>query len=128
MVYLWIGLCVAAAMACAVIRVQRPELATAVSLAAGAAVMAMLATRAESLWPDLADAAKAFGNVDGEVRGALLRASGITVISEMAAQLCRDAGESALAGRVALVSRIAILALCVPLVTGILELLGRFSQ
>ena len=128
MVYLWIGLCVAAAMACAVIRVQRPEMATAVSLAAGATVMAMLAAHVESMWPELSGAARAFSGVDGEIRGALLRASGITVISEMAVQLCRDAGESALAGRIALVARVSVLALCAPLVSGILELLGRFSS
>ena len=56
----------------------------------------------------------------------MLRAAGITVIAELAAQLCRDAGERALAGRVSLIARASILALCVPLVSRLSELLGRF--
>ena len=49
------------------------------------------------------------------------------MVSELAAQLCRDAGETALAGRVALIARVTVLALCVPLVSELAELLGRFA-
>ena len=127
MAFVWMGICVAAAMICAAIRVERPELATGVSLAVGAAVLAMMATRAQdvvaevkALWPALAA-------LDGVTASAMLRAAGITVIAELAGQLCRDAGESALAGRVALIARASILALCVPLVSDLSELLGRFA-
>lgn len=123
----WIALCVAAAMACALLRVQRPELATVVSLAAGVAVVAMLATQLHSEAPRLGALESAFAGMDADIRSAVLRGAGIAVIADLGAQLCRDAGESALAGRVVLIARVSILALCVPLLSALAELLGRLA-
>lgn len=125
MAYLWMGLCVAAAIICAAMRTQRPEMATGVSLAVGAFVLATMAARLPAMVPEARQLGDLFSGMDGDVRMAMLRALGITVIGELAGQLCLDAGERALAGRVALVARVAILALCVPLVLRLSELLER---
>ena len=127
MAFLWMGLCVAAAMLCATIRLQRPELATAVSLAVGAAVLMMLATQAQGFLPEARRLWGMLTEMDDVAGSAMLKAAGVTVIAELAGQLCRDAGETALAGRVALISRVTILALCVPLVSALSELLGQFG-
>ena len=123
----WIALCVAAALVCALLRAQRPELATAVSLAAGVAVTVMLASawsaeapRLESLW-------NTFRGADSDIRSAVLRGAGVAILSDLAAQICRDAGETALAGRVTLIARVSILALCVPLLSELVESLGQFA-
>ena len=114
------GLCVAAAMICAALRVQRPELATAVSLAAGAAVMAALFAEISG-----SEAAQWLRNLLGDgATSAVLRAAGIALLSEMGAQLCEDAGERALAGRVTLAARIATLTLCVPMLSELRGLLA----
>ena len=117
----------AAAMLCATIRLQRPELATAVSLAVGAAVLMMLATQAQGFLPEARRLWGMLTEMDDTSGSAMLKAAGVTVIAELAGQLCRDAGETALAGRVALISRVTILALCVPLVSALSELLGQFG-
>ena len=127
MAFLWMGLCVAAAMLCATIRLQRPELATAVSLAVGAAVLMMLVTQAQGFLPEARRLWGMLTEMDDTSGSAMLKAAGVTVIAELAGQLCRDAGETALAGRVALISRVTILALCVPLVSALSELLGQFG-
>ena len=123
----WIGLCLAAAMICAMLRSQRPELAMAVSLAVGAAALVMLISAVRTTLPRLDGIGKLFGGVDVEALTAVLRAAGITVISELGAQLCRDAGESALAGRIALIARVSILVLCVPVASRLVELLWQLS-
>ena len=128
MAFLWMGVCVAAAMICATIRVQRPELATGISLAVGAAVLAAMAVRAGNVIPEARRLWGMLSSIDADAGSAMLRAAGITVIAELAAQLCRDAGERALAGRVSLIARASILALCVPLVSRLAELLGRFAS
>lgn len=115
----------AAAIICAAIRTQRPEMATGVSLAVGAFVLATMAARLPAMVPEARRLGALFSGMDGDARLAMLRALGITVIGELAGQLCLDAGERALAGRVALVARVAILALCVPLVLRLSELLER---
>ena len=121
----WIALCVAAAMLCALIRVQRPELATAVSLAAGVAVVGMLATQLQTEAPKLEGLNRVLTGMDPDIRDAVLRGAGIAILSDLGAQLCRDAGETALAGRVTLIARVSILALCAPLLSALAELLGQ---
>ena len=123
----WIGLCIAAALICAMLRVQRPELATVVSLAVGMAALVMLALRVRAMLPELEGLTVLFENMDGEAVTVLLRAAGITIIAELGGQLCRDAGETALAGRIGLIARVTILALCVPVVSRLVELLGQLA-
>ena len=123
----WMALCVATALICALLRTQRPELATMLSLAAGAAVIAMLADQLRGQLPRLEIIWKGCQGADADVRSAVLRGAGVAVISDFAAQLCRDAGESALAGRVTLIARVSILALCAPMMTELIELLSRLS-
>ena len=123
----WIALCVAAAMLCALIRVQRPELATAVSLAAGVAVVGMLATQLQTEAPKLEGLNRVLTGMDPDIRNAVLRGAGIAILSDLGAQLCRDAGETALAGRVTLIARVSILALCAPLLSALAELLGQLA-
>lgn len=117
------ALCVAVAMVCAMLRPQRPELATAISLAAGLAALALLSTQAGLLagWIGaLTDNLRS----DGDVALVVLKGAGVTLLSELGAQLCADAGESALAGRIALAARVAMLGLCAPLLTELSALIG----
>lgn len=123
----WIGVCVAAAMACALLRVQRPELATVVSLAVGAAVLVMLTTQFKAALPRLDALRDMLARVDGDALTAILRCAGITVLSELGIQLCLDAGERALAGRIGLIARVAILALCLPMAERLVSLLWRLA-
>ena len=53
--------------------------------------------------------------VGGEYSSILLRALGVAFLTQFAADACRDAGESALAGRVELTGRVGILVLALPL-------------
>ena len=123
----WIGLCVAAALICAMLRPQRPELATGVSLAVGAAALTMLALRLRAALPELEGLTALFQTMDGDAVSAMLRAAGITILAELGGQLCRDAGETALAGRIGLIARVAILALCVPVASRLVEWLLRLA-
>ena len=114
------ALCVASAMICAALRPQRPEMATAVSLAMGAAIVAMICARfsATGAWAQIVG-----GWLDGggEHVGPVLRACGIAIVSELGVQVCRDAGESAMAGRILLAQRLAVLCLCAPMLGGMLR-------
>ena len=118
-----IAMCIAAAMICTALRPQRPEMATAISLAAGLAALAMLYAEL-SRGPDWLGALRSFLPENGSIPGTVLKAAGIAVLSQFAAQICTDAGEGALAGRIALAARVAMLGLCAPLLGEITALLG----
>jgi stage III sporulation protein AD len=62
---------------------------------------------------------------DGSL-GILLKLLGITYVAEFASSICRDAGYSSIAGQIELFAKLTILALSIPTVTYILELLDEF--
>lgn len=117
------ALCVAVAMICAALRLQRPELATALSLAGGLAAVLLLLTEAGGLTEWIA-AFQALMPRDRDIAAIVLKGAGIAVLSEMGEQLCADAGERALAGRIALAARVAMLGLCAPLIAELTGLIG----
>ena len=117
------ALCVAVAMICSALRLQRPELATALSLAAGLVALALLAEPARQLLRQ-AEGFRTALATEGDVAGVVLKGAGIAVISELAAQLCVDAGESALAGRVTLAARVATLSLCAPMIADMARIIA----
>jgi stage III sporulation protein AD len=56
----------------------------------------------------------------------LVKMIGVSYLAEFSANLCRDAGYTAIAGGVELFARLAILVLCIPGITYILEILENF--
>ena len=116
------ALCVAVAMICLAIRVQRPELATAISLSAGLAALALVGGPLAGA-QDWLQALKKLLASEGDLTQTVVKGAGIAIVSELGAQLCADAGESALAGRVTLASRVAMLGLCGPMLNELAGLL-----
>ena len=116
------ALCVAVAMICSAIRLQRPEMATALSLATGMTVLALVygELRGAGRW---AEAFQTLTRMDGDLSAAVFKGAGIAIVAELGGQLCADAGETALAGRVALAARVAMLGLCGPMIAEIADAL-----
>jgi stage III sporulation protein AD len=117
-------LCVAGALICAVLKEQKPELSLAVAIATGVAAVVIMLPDFKSEIATLSSLADSAGVAQTSVK-IMLRACGISIIAEFAAQICQDAGESALAGRIQLGARLALLAMAVPLIT---EILSRVSS
>ena len=58
----------------------------------------------------------------GELATTVLRATGIALIAELTASLCRDLGESSVAEGVLLFGKLEILVLSLPLIDAVLEI------
>ena len=116
------ALCVAVAMICSAIRVARPEMATALSLAAGLTALALVLGELAQAGQWSA-ALKALMQSREDLTAPVVKGAGIAIVAELGAQLCTDAGETALAGRVTLASRVAMLGLCAPMLTRLAEAL-----
>ena len=75
---------------------------------------------------------RAIGRLEGYIgtgsvyQPILLRIVGITYLAEFAADLCRDAGFSAVAGQVELAGKLTIMAVSLPVIIGLLEALEGF--
>lgn len=117
-------MCIAAAAFSSILRVDRPEIAFVVAMAAGLIAL---------LWsmPELTEAVEAMtslsqkAGIGEDATQRMLRAAGIALLCEFGAQLCKDSGEGLLASRIEFGGRISILALSVPL---IIDLVSKFSE
>ena len=109
-----VGLCTAALAAIIVLKNVRSEYAfflkLAVLLLIGVPVVGLAAEAISQL-----QALSAQAGIDSEVLKLLVKALGICLTAQLAANLCQDSGESALASAVELLGRGAILLMALPL-------------
>ncbi len=119
-----VGFALVAVICLAVLRPARPELAVLLSLAAAAVIFAALLPRIAQIVTVLQDMARQ-GGVDSAYLGAVLRIIGVAYIAEFGAQIARDAGEGAIAAKVELGGKVLILAMAVPILLAILQLIVR---
>lgn len=122
-----VGVLLCGALLAVVLRGWRPELALCLSLAAGAVVLLLLLNQ---IAPLLAAVKRlvAAGGLSGDYLTVVLKAAGVCLLTQLTADTCRDAGESALAGKAELVGRVLLLLLAVPLFEEILALVTGLLQ
>ena len=121
------GLLICVSLLALMLRGQRPELALCLSLAAGVVVMMLLMRHVTPLLSSLNDMLQSSA-IPSEYIGAVLKATGICLLTQMTADTCRDAGETALAGKAELVGRVLLLMLSLPLFEDMLALVTTLAQ
>ncbi len=117
-----VGVLLCGALLAAVLRTQRPELAMGLSLLAGAVVALFLLRQVVPLAGTVRRMV-ALGGLSEGVFAVVFRAAGVCLLTQIVADTCRDAGESALAGKAELAGRILLLLMTVPLFEQILTLI-----
>ncbi len=107
--------------------VKRSSREHALLLAAVTAVLLLLAALEGTapLFRELEGLSAAF---PGECFPVMLKAVGITIAGQLAAQLCKDAGESALAYAVELAAKAAVLAAASPLLLQLFDTIGEILR
>lgn len=105
------------------LRPVRPDVSLQLSLAAGAILLGIVLVRLSGVIHVLADLAGR-ARLDAFYFGTLLRIIGVAYIAEFSGQVLRDAGETAVAGKVELAGKVIILALAVPILLAILDVIG----
>ena len=109
-----VGVLTAAALMALVLKTQRPEMGMALTVLTSALVLTVLVSE---LTPLLDTAKNLFSELplSWEYGSILLKGLGVCLLTQTAADLCRDAGEIALANKAELSGKITLLALSVPL-------------
>ncbi|MCL6639309.1 MAG: stage III sporulation protein AD [Firmicutes bacterium] len=105
-----------------VVRGQRPELAMGLSVAAGVLIFLMVIGRIGAVVDIIRDLSERAG-VSAVYLGTILKIVGIAYIAEFGAQICRDAGEGALAAKVEFAAKVLIMVLAVPILVAVLQAL-----
>jgi len=118
----WMGLAVAAAVLCMVVRVQQPQLAGVCAVAAGLMLIAAALDNLQSVQHVFARLS-ALGGLEEGYLGTLLKVLGLSYASELAAQTCEDLGEGGLALKVGLAGKLCVFAITAPLLLELLEMI-----
>jgi stage III sporulation protein AD len=113
------GFAVCAAAMALVMRRLRPEAATALVIAAGALTAMMVLPQLQQLVSGVSALAEA-GGVQESYMSPLLKVGGISLLTDFAAQTCRDAQEDGLAMKVELAGRVMLIALALPVMQALL--------
>ncbi|MDD2554091.1 MAG: stage III sporulation protein AD [Desulfotomaculaceae bacterium] len=105
-----------------VIRSLRPELAVLLSVAAGVIIFLLVLGKISSIMDIIKELANKAG-INMVYMGTILKIIGIAYIAEFGAQICRDAGEGAIASKIEFAAKILIMVLAVPIVVAVLTML-----
>lgn len=116
------ALAVAAALCAVVVKKQAPDIALAMALAAGAALLLSCSQALEGVLGLVDELAQAGGLSAAAVKP-VVKVAGIAVVTRIAAEICRDAQEGGLAGFVETAGTILALFATVPLLTAVLSTL-----
>lgn len=122
--------CVAiiAVFLCVIVRQYRAEYTLFIALGAGIIIWSMLSDTFSGAVESMRLMLSGTG-VDSDYISIVFKALGICILTQIASDLCRDCGESALATKTELAGKIAILAVAMPMITSLaqisIELINR---
>lgn len=122
-----IVLCIITALLALSLRGQRPEFAMLLSLGCGVFVLLNLLGQMKGI---LSGLEKVMAGLSGQsdLTGIILKALGICIVAELGSQCCRDAGEAAIAAKVELAAKTALVLMCMPVFTQLLETAGELLR
>ncbi len=115
-----LGLTVVAALLAVLLRKYHPEQSMLIGLATGVFILVLVVDGLTPLLQTLRTLLDTHSDqaVYGEI---LLKGVGICLLTQTAADACRDAGETALAGRAELAGKVSLLTLALPLFEQVLR-------
>lgn len=119
-----VGLALIVTVLSVVLKQIRPEIALQLSILAGASIFILVISKIRvivDLLQTLADQA----NINSYYLLIILKIVGIAYLAEFGAQICRDAGESALATKIELAAKVGVIIIAIPIIVAITESLVR---
>lgn len=122
-----IVLCIITALLALSLRGQRPEFAMLLSLGCGVFVLLNLLGQMKGILSGL-ESVMAGLSGQSDLTGIILKALGLCIVAELGSQCCRDAGEAAIAAKVELAAKTALVLMCMPVFTQLLETAGELLR
>jgi len=117
-----VGFALIATVLTVVLRREKPELALGVAVTAGVIIFLGFVGKIGAVVTVVSGVANRAG-LNMVYLDTILKIVGIAYLADFGAQICRDAGEGALATKVEFAAKVLILMLALPIVAGLLDLL-----
>ena len=119
-----IGIAFIALIIVIILKQYRPEFAIYVSILAGALILLLVMDKLTGIISLLQTIANKT-NINSQFLGLLLKITGIAFLSEFAVSICQDAGEGAIASKIEIGSKIIIIAMSIPIISSLLEVIVK---
>ena len=119
-----VGLALIVTVISVVLKQIRPEIALQLTILAGASIFILVMSKIKvivDLLQNLADQA----NISSYYLLIVLKIVGVAYLAEFGAQICRDAGEGALASKIELAAKVTVIVIAIPIIVAITESLVR---
>lgn len=117
-----VGFALIATVLTVVLRREKPELALGVAVTAGVIIFLGFVGKIGAVVTVVNGVANRAG-LNMVYLDTILKIIGIAYLADFGAQICRDAGEGALATKVEFAAKVLILMLALPIIVGLLDLL-----
>jgi stage III sporulation protein AD len=117
-----VGIGLVATVIVVIIKQQRPELAVQLSILVGAVIFTMMLGKINSVVNLLQEMARR-SNISLFYMETILKIVGVAYIAEFGAQICRDAGEGAIASKIEFAAKVIVIVLAIPVIAAVFDYL-----
>ena len=107
-----------------IMKQYRPEFAIYVSLIAGVLIFSFVIGKFSSIINLLKSISNKAG-INSSFLSILLKITGIAFLAEFAVSICKDSGESAIASKIELGSKVIIITMSLPIISSLLDVILR---
>ena len=116
-----IGIALIALIIIIILKQYRPEFAIYVSILRGILIILLITDKLTDII-QLLNSIASKASINTEFLALLLKITGIAFLAEFAVSVCKDAGEAAIASKVEIGSKIIIIAMSIPIISALLEI------
>ncbi|MBS3995446.1 MAG: stage III sporulation protein AD [Alkaliphilus sp.] len=117
-----VGIGLIATVLAVVLKNQKPEISMQVSVVTGLIIFIMIVTKLSSVLEVFKSVAQKI-DIDLIYISTIFKIVGIAYVAEFGAQICRDAGEGAIASKVEFAGKVLIMVLATPILLALLNLI-----
>ena len=105
-----------------IIKQYKPEFAIYVSLATGVLILSMTFDTISQIINLIQNYSQKI-SISNKFIVVILKITGIAILAEFATSICKDAGETAIASKIEIGSKVMIIASSIPIITSLLEVI-----
>lgn len=110
-----------------IIKQYRPEFAVYISIIAGGLILIISLQKMGEIVGLIKSISDKAG-INGEFLKIILKITGIAILAEFAVSICKDSGESAIASKIEMGSKLVIISMSIPIISSLLELMLNILQ
>lgn len=117
-----VGVGIVALIIIIIMKQYRPEFAIYISILAGILIIWLVFGKLSGII-SLIESITKKTNINNKYLGIILKITGIAILTEFAVSICKDSGESSIANKIELGSKIVIISMSIPIISSLLEIM-----